>query len=176
MQLPYIFGQRTTNQSVTADAELIFDIVYTNDDSTFKLDTRNNSGLLILRPGLYRAFLKVNTIVADIAVPREVYTANGTYSAGVGGGFGVEFGQDHFAMGTGQNQSGVSTVTSTNTISKAVLDHISMAIVDGDNYETNPRRLAGALIRSTGVNWTVGGGLISALTIERVGDVGVQLL
>lgn len=171
-QLVYAHAYTTLAPTVTADAELEFEVCVTTDGDTFKFDDSDPKGVLIKRPGLYQFYAYVFYAVGSIAVPRLIYTTVQRLSSGPLAGLGDEAGEGLFALGSGQNQSGVGQVTAANTINKSQLNHVALkelhdspTPVSGDPYR------AAVILDHAGTNYTLNGGIRSTLTIVRVGPI-----
>ena len=162
----YVTNGHTT-QTVTTDTEVVFSSSKTNDRRTFRWDPDDPNGILVYRRGLYRCWAQVYVDPTDIAVARTIYTTFANLSDGANAGIGVEFGQNHFAVGNGQGDAGMAEV---GTISKARLNHISMARIPVIDV-TDPFRFAVIASFDT-TSYDIGGTLDSTLTVEWVADIG----
>lgn len=170
-ELPWCYAtNEAVTQAVTADAEVLFSVCKTNDRRTFRWDPDDAEGILVYRRGLYRVWAQVVVESADIAVAREIYVTAELLSSGPLFGVGHAYGETHFHLGPGQNESSVSVVTASNTISKTVLNYVAMnRIVSVD--PTDPFRFA-VILDHLGTDFDLSSSLDSTLTVERVGDIG----
>lgn len=172
-ELPFVWGHdNALGQTVTANAELEFRVVRTNDQDTFAWDPDDPYGLVIIRRGLYEFYARV---YGGAATPRGIYAACQPLSSGPGAGFGNAIGESItgiFELGPGSGAPySVSSVDSGTPISKSALAYIGTARIAAT--VASPWRAVVALLRD-GTDWSVGG-TQSSLFIKRIGTyAGVE--
>ena len=88
--LPFALAGNSEGNSITADTEIPLG-VSTNDPDTFRWDSDDPAGVLIIRSGLYVANAFVKTPSSNQTVPRGLHILRAPLSAGPLSGSGSDF-------------------------------------------------------------------------------------
>lgn len=161
IEVPEIFGS-VLSQSVTADEELTFTSVTTNDRTTFAWDPTDPAGLLLKRTGFYLAFAWANYSAPDSTTIRSISVRGAPVSDGP---FATEFAQ-WFLPGGGLTTSPMSvTATSEGKTNLSEISIGSFLVVD----PVDPIRVA-VVLDHTGTNYTVAKGTLRVMRFSGGGS------